>query len=75
MCACVGYESCFRSEGGQSRLTGFNSSYIGYVQVCKDGEWTPVSFDDEKEWTRKNSVVACKDLGFIAAVMLMPQEG
>ena len=68
-------EKCLLSEIGEVRLAGLNSSYIGYVQICKDGFWASVSYEDEEEWTKKNSIVTCKELGFLGSVRIMNKEG
>ena len=52
-----------------------SSSFVGYVQTCRNGFWKPVSYEDEDEWTKKNSIVTCKELGFIDAVRIVNKEG
>ena len=47
-----------------------DSSHIGFVQVCKDEHWITISVDEEDEWTRKNSLVVCKELGFQGATRI-----
>lgn len=61
-------DDCSPSQSGSARLAGFNSSYVGFIQVCKGGDWTALSFEEEGEWTKKNSIVACKELGFKGSV-------
>lgn len=71
----LGYsESCSYSQSGYARLAGFNSSYVGFIQVCKEGYWTAISFEEEEKWTRKNAGVACKELGFQGAVGVMMKD-
>lgn len=60
----IAHQACSLSQSGSARLAGFNSSYVGFVQVCKRGYWAAISYQEEQEWTRKNSIVACRELGF-----------
>jgi hypothetical protein len=55
-------------------LAGYNSSYIGIIQVCREGYWTTISFEKDEEWTKKNSFVACKELGFEGAVGILMRD-
>jgi hypothetical protein len=71
---CIGYEICSLSESGSARLVGFNSSYVGYVEVCREGYWTAL-FYSEDQWTLKNSMVACRELGFYATTRIFSQAG
>lgn len=67
--------ACLQSLSGSIRLFGFNSSYSGYVQVCKGGYWTAISYEEENEWTRKNSIVTCRELGFQGTVGILNRDG
>lgn len=67
-------ERCLPSKTGLVRLSGLNSSSIGYVETCKDGYWTSISYKDDEEWTTKNSIVVCKELGFLGAVRITVQQ-
>ena len=71
----IEYEVCSHSQSNLARLAGFNSSYVGYLQVCKEGFWTSIMFEEEQEWTKKNSIVACKELGFEGAVGIIARDG
>lgn len=62
-------ERCL-SKTGLVRLAGLNSSFIGYAQTCTDGYWTSISYGDDAEWTSKNSVVMCRELGYLDAVRI-----
>ncbi len=68
-------ETCEQRETGNTRITGLNSSYIGYLEICRDSLWVPVSYDEEKEWTSKSATVACRELGFIGSLHIMNYEG
>ena len=68
-----GPEACSESEIGAARLTGLNSSFVGYVQICKNGHWRAVSFEGE-EWTKKNAVVTCRELGFQGVIKILSQD-
>lgn len=46
------------------RLVGLNSSVVGYLEVCRDEYWEAVMLEEEHEWTHKNSIVVCRELGF-----------
>lgn len=70
----IEFEVCSQKDKGSVRLTGLNSSFVGYVQVCRNGHWTAVSFEAEEEWTKKNSIVTCKELGFIGAIIVMNKD-
>ena len=39
---------------------------VAAIEVCEDGLWKSI-FLCEEEWTRENTVVACRDLGYAAA--------
>ena len=58
------------------RLFGLNSSHVGYLQVCKEGQWTGIAYQDkEGDWTRKNSIVVCQELGFQGALTILNGDG
>ena len=69
------YEACSYTESGSTRLTGFNSSYVGFVQVCREEYWATISYKDEGKWTRKNSMVVCRELGFHGTTRIFSQTG
>ena len=54
------------------RLAGFNSSMVGYLEVCRDGGWKTVT---SGEWGRKEATVVCKELGFLDAISFSHIEG
>lgn len=39
---------------------------VGLIVVCEDRIWKNI-FLCEEEWTRENTVVACRQLGYAAA--------
>ena len=67
-------EKCVPSKNGLVRLSGLNSSFIGYVQTCKDGYWTSISHEDDEEWTKKNSIVVCRELGYHGTVRIIVEQ-
>ena len=69
------HERCLQSENGSARLMGFNSSFVGFLQVCDNGHWIPITSKDEQEWTQKNSIVVCRELGFHGALRMFSQDG
>ncbi|XP_064382565.1 neurotrypsin-like [Halichondria panicea] len=56
------------------RLAGFNSSMVGYLEVCRDGGWRTVTVTSG-EWGRKEATVVCKELGFLDAISFSHIEG
>lgn len=57
------------------RLTGLNSSVVGYLEVCDKAnrEWRSVTVVS-KEWGRKEATVVCGELGFPDAITLSSIE-
>ena len=49
------------------RLTGFNSTVFGRVEIHSNGTWSVPCSD---KWTLKNSFVACKTLRYNHAIMI-----
>lgn len=65
-------------DTGSLRLVGFETASIGSLEVCEGGVWGSVcaSMDGlAGSWSRRNSVVACRQLGFEDAVGLRAKEG
>ena len=59
-------------EGGV-RLTGFNSTLAGYVEICKNETWLRLLTDTDS-WTHKNSIVVCRQLGYLDALWLFDKS-
>ena len=71
----AGSEVCLQRESGSIRLAGLNSSYVGYVQVCKTGYWTSIAYEAEEHWSKKNAIVACRELGFQGTTGISNKDG
>ena len=56
------------------RLVGFNSSLVGYLEICRDGAWKTVTTNDG-EWGRKEATVVCRELGYLDAITFSHIEG
>ena len=59
-------EEC--ESDGFIRLVGFDSARAGVVEVCQYGVWGRVRVGEGAPWTTRNSIVACKQLGFPGTV-------
>jgi hypothetical protein len=57
---------------GSVRLEGLVAG-AGRVELCLNGEWGTVCSTSE-QWGLKNAQVACRSLGYYAAVTAIPQE-
>ena len=55
------------------RLVGFNSTLVGYVDVCKNETWMRL-LTAMDSWTHKNSIVVCQQLGHLGALRLRDQS-
>ena len=55
------------STGVAIRLTGFNSTVFGHLEIHSNDTWLAACSD---VWTLKNSFAACKTLGYNYAVMV-----
>lgn len=51
------------------RLTGFNSTLAGYVEICKNDTWLKL-VTGSNSWTHKDSIVVCQQLGYLGALWL-----
>ena len=45
---------------------GYLEDVLGPIEVCEDQLWKNIVLCEE-EWTRENTVVACRDLGYATA--------
>ena len=52
------------------RLVDFESALAGYVEICKNETWLRLLTDKDQFWTHKNSIVTCRQLGYLDALWL-----
>ena len=43
--------------------------------MCREEYWATISYQDEGKWTRKNSMVVCRELGFHGTTRIFSQTG
>ena len=51
---------CYGCKEGEIRLSNGLDSGSGRVEVCRDGEWGTVCFQD---WDDNDALVVCRELG------------